>query len=114
MQATSRVQRVCAREVVESLVSEYWTEQLRDLDTTTWNATVADSVARLTPVVVASLLSSNSPLPVPSFDEFVALAYAATFALESNAAFRSLYRQATKLGIEVRRRVEGNKGVQSY
>jgi hypothetical protein len=80
-------------------IGGYWSGQLRDLDTTTWNATVTDAVARLTPAVVAALLSSNSPLPVPSFDEFVALSYAATFALESNAAFRNLYKQATKLGI---------------
>lgn len=81
-------------------VSKYWSEQLRDLDTTSWNATVADVVSRATPTVVSALLSSNSPLPVPSFDEFAALSYLATFALESNAGFRSLYRQATKLGIK--------------
>ena len=78
----------------------YWSAQLADLDTSSWNATVADAVARVTPNVVGALLSNNAPLPIPSFDEFAALGYAATFALESNAAFRQLYKRATSLGIQ--------------
>ena len=51
--------------------------------------------------LISGVLSSSSPLPVPSLDEYVALASVIQYALDSNAGFRSLYRTATTLGIQV-------------
>ena len=48
-----------------------------------------DAVDAFVPIVVTALLGDDAPLPVPSFDEFVALARVATFAMEANEGFRS-------------------------
>ena len=39
-------------------------------------------------------------MPVPGFDEYVALGYAATWLLEQSPEFRNLYRRTTMLGLD--------------
>ena len=46
------------------------------------------------------MLNAGAPLPVPSFDEYVAFGYAATWLLERSPEFRNLYRQSTMLGLD--------------
>ena len=77
-----------------------WTRLLNDADTSTWDALVEDAVNAFTPLVVAQLLGNDAPLPVPSFDEFAAIARVATFAMEANEGFRRLYKRATTLGVK--------------
>ena len=77
-----------------------WTRLLNDADTSSWDALVKDAVDAFVPIVVAALLGNDAPLPVPSFDEFVALARVATFAMEANEGFRRLYKRATSLGVK--------------
>ena len=49
---------------------------------------------------MAVLLNGGAPLPVPGFDEYVALGYAATWLLEQSPEFRNLYRRTTMLGLD--------------
>ena len=77
-----------------------WTRLLNDADTSSWDALVKDAVDAFVPIVVTALLGDDAPLPVPSFDEFVALARVATFAMEANEGFRRLYKRATSLGVK--------------
>jgi hypothetical protein len=49
---------------------------------------------------VSVLLNGGAPLPVPGFDEYVALGYAATWLLEQSPEFRNLYRRTTMLGLD--------------
>ena len=89
-----------SRAGVDLGLDDNWTRLLNDADTSTWDALVEDAVNVFTPLVVARLLGNDAPLPVPSFDEFAAVARVATFAMEANEGFRRLYKRATTLGVK--------------
>ena len=78
----------------------FWRSVVLATNMTDWNSTTGSFTSFVTPRAVSVLLNAGAPLPVPSFDEYVAFSYAATWLLERSPEFRDLYRQSTMLGLD--------------
>lgn len=78
----------------------FWRSVVLATNMTDWNSTTGSFTSFVTPRAVNLLLNVGAPLPVPSFDEYVAFGYAATWLLERSPEFRNLYRQSTMLGLD--------------